>query len=77
MLRDGANINFYMFCGGTNFGFTSGASNFGPGKYSPHITSYDFDAPIDESGDVTQKYFTIKNILKKVNCADYQGSNDF
>lgn len=39
MLKDRVNINFYMFVGGTNFGFTSGASNAGIGKYSPHITS--------------------------------------
>lgn len=39
MLKDGANVNFYMFYGGTNFGFTAGANDGGPGKYNSDITS--------------------------------------
>jgi beta-galactosidase len=58
-------INFYMFFGGTNFGFTSGGHHFPSKKYSPLVTSYDYDAPLNESGDPTDKYFVIQNILKK------------
>lgn len=58
-------INFYMFFGGTNFGFTSGGHHF-PGKnYSPLVTSYDYDAPMTECGDPTEKYFVIQKLLKK------------
>ncbi|XP_037024449.1 beta-galactosidase-1-like protein [Bradysia coprophila] len=55
MLEAGASVNIYMFFGGTNFGFTAGAN--GPlsggyqGEYSADITSYDYDAVMDEAGD--------------------------
>ncbi|CAF3349499.1 unnamed protein product [Rotaria sp. Silwood1] len=58
-------INFYMFFGGTNFGFTSGGHHFPSKNYAPLVTSYDYDAPLNESGDPTEKYFVIQNILKK------------
>ena len=40
-----------MFHGGTNFGFTSGAND--KGVYQPTVTSYDYDAPLDEAGHPT------------------------
>ncbi len=58
-------INFYMFSGGTNFGFTSGAHHLPDEDYSPLVTSYDYDAPISEAGDLTKKYFAIRNVIKK------------
>jgi beta-galactosidase len=58
-------INFYMFFGGTNFGFTSGGHHFPFEKYSPLVTSYDYDAPLNESGDRTEKYFVIQRTIKK------------
>lgn len=63
MMNLNANINFYMFHGGTNFGFTAGA-NFGK-FYQSDITSYDYDAPLTESGDLTEKYFAIRDVLSK------------
>ena len=45
MLAAGANVNIYMFHGGTSFGFSAG-SNSGPFLATP--TSYDYDAPISE-----------------------------
>lgn len=62
MLALGASVNIYMFYGGTNFAFTSGA-NGGAGAYSPQITSYDYDAPLTEAGDPTDKYFAIRNVI--------------
>ncbi|XP_018373039.1 PREDICTED: beta-galactosidase [Trachymyrmex cornetzi] len=62
MLDLGASVNFYMFYGGTNFGFTSGA-NGGAGVYSPQLTSYDYDAPLTEAGDPTPKYFAIRDVI--------------
>ena len=47
-LDRGASFNFYMFHGGTNFGFTAGA-NF-DSRYRPTITSYDYCAPLNEYG---------------------------
>ncbi|KAL1449941.1 hypothetical protein WDU94_002409 [Cyamophila willieti] len=64
MLDMGANVNIYMFFGGTNFGFKNGA-NFDKKKgYLPTITSYDYDSPLDESGDPTDKYFAIQDVMK-------------
>lgn len=42
MLRDGASVNFYMFFGGTNFGFTAGANDGGPGSYVRTLTPGNF-----------------------------------
>ena len=64
MLDMGANINMYMVHGGTNFGFTNGA-NWSPRmSYLPQITSYDYDAPITEAGDLTPKYHAIRQLTK-------------
>jgi beta-galactosidase len=48
-----ASLSFYMVHGGTNFGFWAGA-NVDGARYLPHITSYDYDAPISEAGDYCQ-----------------------
>jgi beta-galactosidase len=63
MLEGGISFNYYMFHGGTNFGFMNGA-NYG-GSYQPDITSYDYDAPLDESGRPTPKYLQIRETLRK------------
>lgn len=62
MLRKGS-VNMYMFKGGTNFGFTSGANHYE--KYAPDVTSYDYDALLTECGDVTEKYFAVREVIKK------------
>ena len=65
MLKAGASINFYMFVGGTNWGFWNGANN--EPHYAPTTTSYDYDAPISESGEVKPKYHVIRNLIKHFN----------
>lgn len=67
MLDANASVNFYMFHGGTNFGFTAGANTGGIGGYTADLTSYDYDAPMDESGDPTPKYMSIRDTLKEYN----------
>lgn len=64
ILESGASVSFYMFFGGTNFGFTAGANYDGPGHYKADITSYDYDAPMDEAGDPTPKYMLIRDAIK-------------
>lgn len=59
----GASVNLYMFHGGTNFGFTNGA-NFSD-VYQPTVTSYDYNCPLSESGDLTPKYFAIQKVIQK------------
>ncbi|XP_063685329.1 beta-galactosidase-like [Bolinopsis microptera] len=58
-------VNFYMFFGGTNFAFYNGANMAFEPKYQPDPTSYDYDAPMTESGDTTQKYYAIRNAIKE------------
>jgi beta-galactosidase len=63
MLKAGGSVNFYMFHGGTNFGFYNGANNHG--TYEPTVTSYDYDSPLTEWGDITEKYVLVKDIIQK------------
>ncbi|QKJ20899.1 glycoside hydrolase family 35 protein [Microbacterium hominis] len=63
LLAAGASVNFYMVHGGTNFGLTNGANY--KGRYLPIVTSYDYDAPIDERGDPTEKYFAFRDVIAK------------
>ncbi len=63
LLAHGISVSLYMFHGGTNFGFMNGA-NFG-GRFQPQPTSYDYDAPLDETGRPTPKYFAFRDVLKK------------
>lgn len=63
-----------MFFGGTNFDFSAGANDIGVAEYLSgdnsynsyvaDITSYDYDAPMDEAGDPTIKYLKIRNVIK-------------
>lgn len=64
MLSAGASVNFYMFFGGTNFGFTAGANDLGLGGFNADVTSYDYDAPMDEAGDPTAKFMLIRDAIK-------------
>lgn len=61
ILEYGANVNVYMAHGGTSFGFEAGA-NLVP-LFSPEPTSYDYDAPISEAGDLTNKYFAFQELF--------------
>jgi beta-galactosidase GanA len=63
LLDNGKSFSLYMFHGGTNFGFTAGA-NFSD-KYQPDVTSYDYDAPLDEAGRPTPKYGAIRDLLAR------------
>ncbi|MDF2961963.1 MAG: beta-galactosidase [Paenibacillus sp.] len=63
MLQAGASVNFYMFHGGTNFGFFSGA-NYGE-KFEPTITSYDYHVLLDESGTPTEKFYAVRSMLER------------
>lgn len=64
LLKMNVSVNMYMFEGGTNFGFWNGA-NSGGNNYSPQPTSYDYDAPLSEAGDPTDKFTLIRNVIQK------------
>ncbi|MGK3204534.1 glycoside hydrolase family 35 protein [Amycolatopsis sp. MEPSY49] len=63
LLAAGASVNLYMFHGGTNFGLTNGAND--KGVYQPLVTSYDYDAPLDEAGDPTPKYHAFRDVIAR------------
>jgi beta-galactosidase len=63
ILSAGASVNVYMFHGGTNFGFTNGAND--KGTYHPIVTSYDYDAPLDEAGRPTEKFWAFREVIAR------------
>ncbi|UOE44188.1 glycoside hydrolase family 35 protein [Agromyces larvae] len=63
ILAAGGSVNIYMFHGGTNFGLTNGAND--KGRYAPITTSYDYDAPLDEAGHPTGKYFAFREVIAR------------
>ncbi|MQA05884.1 MAG: beta-galactosidase [Streptosporangiales bacterium] len=62
ILELGASVNIYMAHGGTNFGFWAGANNT-KGELEPTVTSYDYDAPLDEAGRPTEKYWAFREVI--------------
>ncbi|XP_067938525.1 beta-galactosidase-1-like protein 2 [Watersipora subatra] len=63
ILKEYGSVNFYMFHGGTNFGFMNGANEqtendqLQDGQdYLADVTSYDYDALLTEAGATTPKY---------------------
>ncbi|SHH05658.1 glycoside hydrolase family 35 protein [Streptoalloteichus hindustanus] len=66
ILAAGGSVNLYMAAGSTNFGWGSGA-NFDDGSrtYQPTVTSYDYDAPVSESGELTEKFHRLRAVIGK------------
>jgi len=64
MLKQGYSVSIYMFHGGTSFGWMNGANSNGK-NYEPDVTSYDYDAPLDESGRPTAKYPLFRQVIAK------------
>lgn len=64
MLSKGISFSLYMTHGGTSFGHWAGANS--PG-FQPDVTSYDYDAPINEYGQATPKYHELRQMMAKHN----------
>ena len=62
-LTNNVSFCYYMIYGGTSFGFMNGA-NYG-GNFQPQPTSYDYNSPMDEMGRPTDKYFALRDVLKR------------
>ncbi len=62
MLSKGISFSLYMTHGGTSFGHWAGANS--PG-FAPDVTSYDYDAPINEQGAATPKYHELRATMRK------------
>ena len=54
-----------MFHGGTTRGFMNGANFYDSSGYEPQISSYDYDAPLDEAGNATHKFWEFRNVISK------------
>ena len=65
LLKNKKSFNLYVLHGGSNFGFAAGANAFSPIQYQPDLTSYDYDAPINEQGRATSKYFMLRNLISQ------------
>jgi beta-galactosidase len=70
VISQGHSINLYMIHGGTTFGWMNGANvghdDLNTGDYQPDVSSYDYDAPIDESGRLRPKYFAMRTMIEEV-----------
>lgn len=62
MLGRNISLSLYMTHGGTNWGHWAGANS--PG-FAPDVTSYDYDAPINEQGAPTEKYWKLRKMMEK------------
>ena len=62
MLSKGISFSLYMTHGGTSFGHWAGANS--PG-FAPDVTSYDYDAPINEYGGTTEKFFQLRKMMQR------------
>ncbi|KAH9423185.1 Beta-galactosidase-1-like protein [Dermatophagoides pteronyssinus] len=65
MLALNASVNFYMYHGGTSFGFMNGYFGYWGEQSAPMTTSYDYVAPIGEYGQLRPLYFAIRKIIQK------------
>ena len=64
MLSKGISFSLYMTHGGTSFGHWAGANS--PG-FAPDVASDDYDAPINEWGLATPKFWELRKMMEKYN----------
>ena len=60
LIDEKVSFNYYMLYGGTTFGYFNGCN-----EYLPVHTSYDYSAPIDEAGRVTEKYRQLRQLISE------------
>jgi len=65
VLASGISINMYMFHGGSTRGFMNGANYKDTSPYEPQTSSYDYDAPLDEAGNATEKFKLFREVIEK------------
>ncbi|MEZ2443842.1 beta-galactosidase family protein [Chitinophaga sp. RCC_12] len=65
VLAAGISINMYMFHGGTTRGYMNGANYNDKSPYEPQISSYDYDAPLDEAGNATPKFMKFREVIAR------------
>lgn len=65
VLAAGISINMYMFHGGTTRGYMNGANYNDKNPYEPQVSSYDYDAPLDEAGNATPKFMKFREVIAR------------
>jgi beta-galactosidase len=75
LLSQNASVSFYMGFGGTNWGWWNGADldkdEWSKGNLQPVLQSYDYNAPVSESGtfnlgaDGVNKFLAVQAVLQK------------
>jgi len=65
VLAAGISINMYMVHGGTTRGFMNGANYYDTSYFQPQVSSYDYDAPVDEAGNATPKFMVFRNVIER------------
>jgi beta-galactosidase len=65
VLAAGISINMYMFHGGTTRAFMNGANYKDNTPFEPQVSSYDYDAPLDEAGNATPKFMKFREVIEK------------
>jgi beta-galactosidase len=65
LIKQGYSVNLYLLWGGTSFGWMNGANSNGK-DYQPDVTSYDYDAPLNERGEPQEKYFKLRDAITQV-----------
>lgn len=65
LLAAGISVNMYMFHGGTTRAFMNGANYNSKTPYEPQISSYDYDAPLDEAGNPTPKFMAFRQVIQR------------
>jgi len=65
VLAAGMSINMYMFHGGTTRDFMNGANYKDISPYEPQTSSYDYDAPLNEAGNATEKFRAFRGVIEK------------
>jgi hypothetical protein len=71
-----SSVSIYMYIGGTNWGWWAGSSG-SSSRIAPVTTSYDYDGPLSESGDMTYKWSLVRDVIKKYhpNIPTYEVAN--
>jgi beta-galactosidase len=65
VLANGISINIYMEHGGSTRDFMNGANFSDNSPFAPQVSSYDYDAPIDEAGNATPKFYAFRDVIEK------------
>ena len=65
LLENNISFSLYMYHGGTTFGFMNGANYSKANPFQPDTSSYDYDSPLDEAGKPTEKFYALREVIKK------------